>query len=173
MLPIGRLWGGGWTWGAKHLLPPFSFGLQGTAPPSFTGQALVCTGGGWWSESESELAQSCPTLCDPIDSSPPGSSVHGIFQARVLEWGAIAFSSGGGWWENAIQSYKARQSLLPGTELASSSSNRGDTPLPGCFVCQLVHAGKREVLLISSLTPQYVLLTYVHLCPLEGEVLSA
>ena len=36
--------------------------------------------------------QSCPTLCDPIDSSPPGSSVHGIFQARVLEWGAIAFS---------------------------------------------------------------------------------
>ena len=34
--------------------------------------------------------QSCPTLCDPIDGSPPGSSVHGIFQARVLEWGAIA-----------------------------------------------------------------------------------
>ena len=39
--------------------------------------------------------QSCLTLCDPIDSSPPGSSVHGIFQARVLEWGAIAFSGGG------------------------------------------------------------------------------
>ena len=36
--------------------------------------------------------QLCPTLCDPIDSSPPGSTVHGIFQARVLEWGAIAFS---------------------------------------------------------------------------------
>ena len=36
--------------------------------------------------------QSCPTLCDPIDGSPPGSSVRGIFQARVLEWGAIAFS---------------------------------------------------------------------------------
>ena len=36
--------------------------------------------------------QSCPTLCDPMDGSPPGSSVHGIFQARVLEWGAIAFS---------------------------------------------------------------------------------
>ena len=36
--------------------------------------------------------QSCPTLCNPIDSSPPGSSIHGIFQARVLEWGAIAFS---------------------------------------------------------------------------------
>ena len=36
--------------------------------------------------------QLCPTLCDPIDGSPPGSSIHGVFQARVLEWGAIAFS---------------------------------------------------------------------------------
>ena len=43
-------------------------------------------------ESESEVAQSCLTLRDPVDCSPPGSSVHGIFQARVLEWGAIAFS---------------------------------------------------------------------------------
>ena len=34
-----------------------------------------------------------PTLCEPTDSSPPGSSIHGIFQARVLEWGAIAFSA--------------------------------------------------------------------------------
>ena len=44
------------------------------------------------SESESEVAQSCLTLSDPMDCSPPGSSIHGIFQARVLEWGAIAFS---------------------------------------------------------------------------------
>ena len=43
--------------------------------------------------SESEVAQSCPTLRDPKDCSLPGSSVHGIFQARVLEWGAIAFSN--------------------------------------------------------------------------------
>ena len=43
---------------------------------------------------ESEVAQSSPTLSDPMDCSPPGSSVHGIFQARVLEWGAIAFSGG-------------------------------------------------------------------------------
>ena len=42
-------------------------------------------------KSESEVSQSCPTLSDPMDCSPPGSSVHGIFQARVLEWGAIAF----------------------------------------------------------------------------------
>ena len=43
-------------------------------------------------KSESEVVQLCPTLCDPIDCSLPGSSIHGIFQARVLEWGAIAFS---------------------------------------------------------------------------------
>ena len=41
---------------------------------------------------ESEVAQSCPTLSDPMDCNPPDSSIHGIFQARVLEWGAIAFS---------------------------------------------------------------------------------
>ena len=41
---------------------------------------------------ESEVTQSCPTLSDPMDCSPPGSSVHGICQARILEWGAIAFS---------------------------------------------------------------------------------
>ena len=44
-------------------------------------------------KSESEVAQSCPTLSDPMDYGLPGSSVHGIFQARVLEWGAIPFSN--------------------------------------------------------------------------------
>ena len=44
-------------------------------------------------KSQSEVAQSCPTLRDPMDCSLPGSSIHGIFQARVLEWGAIAFSA--------------------------------------------------------------------------------
>ena len=44
-------------------------------------------------KSESEVAQLCPTLSDPMDCSLPGSSVHGIFQAGVLEWGAIAFSA--------------------------------------------------------------------------------
>ena len=43
-------------------------------------------------KSESEVAQLCPTLSDPMDCSPPVSSIHGIFQARVLEWAAIAFS---------------------------------------------------------------------------------
>ena len=40
------------------------------------------------------VAQSCPTLCDPIDCSPPGSSVHGILQARILEWVAVSFPRG-------------------------------------------------------------------------------
>ena len=45
----------------------------------------------------SEVAQSCPTLWDPVDCSPPGSSVHGILQARILEWVAISFSRGSSW----------------------------------------------------------------------------
>ena len=43
---------------------------------------------------KSEVAQLCPTLCDPVDCSPPGSSIHGILQARILEWVAISFSRG-------------------------------------------------------------------------------
>ena len=45
-----------------------------------------------WQKGSQEVAQSCPTLCDPMDCSPPGSSIHGILQARVLEWVAISFS---------------------------------------------------------------------------------
>ena len=52
-------------------------------------------------KSESEVTQSCLTLCDPMDCSLPGSSVHGVFQARVLEWGAIAFS---GWMDRWLLS---------------------------------------------------------------------
>ena len=43
---------------------------------------------------ESEATQSCPTLCDPMDCSPPGPSIHGILQARILEWVTISFSRG-------------------------------------------------------------------------------
>ena len=49
---------------------------------------------------EGEVDQSCLTLCNPMDCSPPGSSVHGIFQARVLEWIAISFSRGPSWFRN-------------------------------------------------------------------------
>ena len=57
-------------------------------------------------KSESEVAQSCPTFSDPMDCSLPGFSIHGIFQARVLEWGAIAFS------DQASLSITNSQSLL-------------------------------------------------------------
>ena len=64
---------------------------------------------------ESEVAQSCPTLSDPMDCSLPGSSVHGIFQARVLEWGAIAFS------ENIIQvELKLQHFIYPNLVIVSS-----------------------------------------------------
>ena len=56
-------------------------------------------------KSESEVAQSCPTCSDPMDCSPPDSSVHGIFQARILEWGAIAF------FEKRAGAYGIRQSV--------------------------------------------------------------
>ena len=59
---------------------------------------------------ESEVAQSCPTPSDPMDCSPPGSSINGIFQASVLEWGAIAFSR-----RSSIQSAKTR----PGADCGS------------------------------------------------------
>ena len=63
-------------------------------------------------KSESEGAQSCPTLSDPMDCSPPGSSVLGIFQARVLEWGAIAFS-GRKVMTNLDSIFKSRDITLP------------------------------------------------------------
>ena len=90
--------------------------------------------------SESEVAQSCPTLSNPMDFSLPGSSVHGIFQARVLEWGVIAFSEetqvqflG---WEDALEKQMATHSSIlaweiPWTEepggLQSMSRKESDT----------------------------------------------
>ena len=57
-----------------------------------TGKTIALTRQTFVGNIKSEVAQSCPTLCNPMDCSLLGSSVHGIFQARVLEWGAIAFS---------------------------------------------------------------------------------
>ena len=51
----------------------------------------------WYAAAAAKSLQSCPTLCDPIDSSPPGSPVPGILQARTLEWGAISFSNAWKW----------------------------------------------------------------------------
>ena len=70
-----------------RLLHPWDF------PGKSTGVGCHCLLQSMKVNSKSEVAQSCPTLSDPMDCSLPGSSVHGIFQARVLEWGAIAFSA--------------------------------------------------------------------------------
>ena len=64
-------------------------------------------------KSESEVAQSCPTLSDPMDCSLPGSSARGIFQARVLEWGAIAFSKSYSRQIKKRNSWESSSLLLP------------------------------------------------------------
>ena len=76
-------------------------------------------------KSENEVAQSCPTLSDPMDCCPPGSSVHGIFQARVLEWGAIAFSE----MKSKREQNKARGKI--NASLQAGGSCGGDEYLPG------------------------------------------
>ena len=68
-------------------------------------------------KSESEVAQSCPTPSNPMDCSPPGSSVHGIFQAGVLEWGAIAFSRKN--WTATCKRMKLEHFLTPYTKINS------------------------------------------------------
>ena len=76
---------------------------------------------GKW-KSEIEIAQSCLILCDPVDFSLPGSSVHGIFQAKVLEWVAISFSRGSSWPRDRTQIShivgRCLLSELPGNYLA-------------------------------------------------------
>ena len=74
-----------------------------------------------------KLLQSCPTLCDPKDGSPPGSTVHRIFQARVLEWAAIAFSgSSSGKHENT---YRDLRNFVPlFMIIKNSGTETGDSP---------------------------------------------
>ena len=84
-------------WSALPCPPPGQLPNPGIEPTSLRSPALVT---GFFITKPSAAAaaaaakslQSCPTLSNPMDCSPPGSSVHGILQARVLEWGAIAFS---------------------------------------------------------------------------------
>ena len=87
-------------------------------------------------KSESEVAQSCPTLRDPMDCSLPGSSIHGIFQARVLEWGAIAFSL---WHTAAAKSLQSCPILCDPTDDSPPGS-----PIPG-----ILQAGTLEWVAIS------------------------
>ena len=100
---IGHDW-----WSAEKVV---SYAWTSSLPPSWQGDkklvqsmgapfpgfaSILIENGGCahrkFMQSESEVAQSYPTLCDPIDCSLPGSTIHGIFQARILEWVAISFS---------------------------------------------------------------------------------
>ena len=82
---FSRVWLSATPWMAAHqALPSLGFSRQ----EHWSGLPFPST------MHESEVAQSCPTLSDPMDCSLPGSSIHGIFQARVLQWGATAFSEG-------------------------------------------------------------------------------
>ena len=100
-------------------------------------------------KSESQVAQSCPTLSDPMDCSPPGSSVHGIFQARVLEWGAIAFSA-------PLDYFDDNPPLFSLTCLfkhsASPVNNSGISLLPSSAVSKIC-LPRRQSMVPSSLQP--------------------
>ena len=89
-------------------------------------------------ESESEVTQSCPTPSDPMDWSLPGSSVHGIFQARVLEWSAIAFSEV----LTAAAAAKSLQSCL-------TPCNPTDSSPPGSSIPGILQARTLECVVIS------------------------
>ena len=64
---------------------------------SWVAWIIFLLGGAGLAAAAAKSLQSCPTLCDPVDSSPPGSPVPGILQARTLEWAAISFSSAWKW----------------------------------------------------------------------------
>ena len=85
-----------WKW--LSCPPPEDLPDPGIEPVSLTSSALgggfFTTSTAWERKGESEVAQLCLTLCDPMNCSLPGSSVYGTFQARVLEWGAISFFGG-------------------------------------------------------------------------------
>ena len=89
-----------------HRLQPTRLRRPWDSPGKNTGVGCHCLLQCMKVKSESEVAQSCPTLSDPMDCSLPGSSIHGIFQARVLEWGAIAVSNLMSYWLVDISSIK-------------------------------------------------------------------
>ena len=78
---------------------------------------------------ESEVAQLCPTLCDPMDCSLPGFSLHGILQGRVLEWVAIPFSRGSSWSRD-----RTRVSWIPGRHFNLWATREALTPSKHCAI---------------------------------------
>ena len=85
---------------------------------------------------------SCPTLCNPMDCSPPGSSIHGILQARILEWVAISFSRGSSWPWNWTQSPALQADSLPLSHQGSLSGGYQNTLNP--HYLRIVHKTIRK-----------------------------
>ena len=79
------------------------------------------------SKKESEVAQSCPTLCNPVECRLPGTPVHGIFQARILEWVAISFSRGSSRPRDRTHLLHCRQTLLTYEPPGKPVTMRGTT----------------------------------------------
>ena len=113
-------------------------------------------------KSESEVAQSCPTLSDPMDCSPTGSSVHGIFQARVLEWGAIAFSAS--YKNTTSQTFsRGRQLILP----HPNHPSWGPEPVLGMDFLLILSLQLSTMEICGQLSLSYFLLyASFHCCPL-------
>ena len=125
-----------------------------------------------WSEVNwSEVVQSCPTLCDPMDWSPPGSSVQGLLQARILEWVAIPFSRGSSWprvshtagrsftiWATS-EGYSINsntQALHWGRSWLTTFPGVLRTPKASSFLSHYYEAGIMEAIL-GNITPKLVL----------------
>ena len=85
----------------------------------------------WTAAAAAKLLQSCPTLCNPIDGSPPGSTIPGILQARTLEWVTISFSSGWKWSRSVVSDSSWPHGLQP-TRLLHPWDSPGKSTGVGC-----------------------------------------
>ena len=116
-------------------------------------------------ESESEVAQSCPTLCDPMDSSLPGSAVHGIFQARILEWAAISFSN----ILKVCHIYSTdKTTVLVKVDIYLAHFS----PCCVCAFSQIIHILHQECLSVSTLKTSSTLSVKSDLIPLVHSMIS-
>ena len=118
-----------------------------------------------------KLLQSCPALCDPIDSSPPGSPVPGIFQARTLEWAAISFSNAWEWKVKVKLLSRVRLFATPWTTAHQALLSMGFyrqeywswAPLPSPLLQSRALQNSRPIHLISYQTswPKFLIVSYV------------
>ena len=102
-------------------------------------------------KSESEVAQSCLTFSDPMDCSQPGSSIHGIFQARALEWVAISFSKSRWVLSNSLQPHELQQTTLPCLSLSTRVCPKS------CPLSQWCHPTISSSVALFSYCPQFFL----------------